>query len=475
MGLEFGVWAIFPPLLTIFMAVFTRQVIVSLLIGVLAGYWVLSGFEVGRGLQSSVEGMVEVFQAEGSAKTLLFGVMVGGVIHLARFTGGMQALVGLLCDKAKVVRGPVSTQLLGGGIAALIFIESNLSLLTAGTVTTGLAVKHGVPKEQMAYVIRNTGLCVWSSMLINGWGAAMMGIIAVQVSKGFIHGEPFEILAKSIGYNFFAWASLLVIAASVLTRFDFSAMRQAKKRASEGADDKGLVRAGSLECSAASATVKGSVSNLLVPLVAMIAFVPIGLYITGGGDLERGSGSTAVLWAVLVGQIAGFFHYVFIKKVLSVETYTNELLAGYQTMVPLAVVLTLAFLIGNVSGQLNVGGYLAHHMNGTIPAGLTAAFIFVVAAVISLSTGTSWGTFSIMIPIGVQAAVAAGVEPYMVIGAAISGSLLGDAVSPISDTGIVVSMSTGAELMAHIKTQLPYCMLAGALALTAFALAGLFA
>lgn len=469
---DFGIWTIMPPIVTIFLAVFTRQVILSLLAGVVAGFLVLSNFQIGNGLGSSVQGMVDVFKSEGAVKTILFGLMVGGVIHLARITGGMEGLVRLLTDKARIVKGPVSSQLLGSAIAGLIFIESNLALLTAGTVTGGLSSKYRVSREQMGYVIQNTGLSVWSSVLFNGWGAAMMGVIAVQAGKGFISGEPFSILAHAIVYNFFAWITFAFVLLSIFTRFSFPAMRRANVRAAQGIE----LREGAIPLVTELDPVQQGrapcTSNLLLPLLAMIVSVPVGLYITGDGSISKGSGSTAVLWAVLVGQVVGALHYILIKRVLSVDQYFRELLIGYQSMVPLGVVMTLAFLIGNVCGELNVGGYLSEHINGYVPVSLSAAFVFIVAGVISLSTGTSWGTFSIMIPIGIQIAAASGADPYLIIGAAISGSIFGDTVSPISDTGIVTSMATRNDHMDHMKTQLPYCLVAGLVALLLYIAVG---
>lgn len=470
---EIGIWGLLSPMVTICLAVFTRQVILSLLMGCVAGFMVLANFHVGHGLQNAVQGVVDVFKSDGVMRTLIFTVMISGVIHLARVTGGMQGVVTLISERAKLVRGPVSTQVLAAALGAGIFIDSYLAMLTSGAATGELVRKHRVAREQLAYVVQNAGISIWSSVIFNGWGAMLLGIITIQVERGHLQGNPFTLLAHSIAYNFFAWASLAIVALSVFTPFAFPAMARAKKRAAEGIE---LAEGSTALASFQSDNVTGSsdASNFFAPLLAIFLFLPIGLYVTGNGDLSAGSASTAILWATIFGQCVGFVHYIWVKRILSVHAYFDQLISGYQAMLPIVVVLTLAFLTGDLAGQLQIGQFLSLHVGTVLPPGLVAAFVFVLAAVISLSTGTSWGTFSIMIPIGIQLASASGADPYLVIGAAISGSIFGDTASPIGDTGIVASAATGNAHMDHVRTQWPYCLAAALIALVCFTCVGLF-
>ena len=469
---DYGIWSIIPPLLTIVLAIVTRPVIVSLVLGVVLGALVLADFRVGAGLAGAAQGMVDVFKSDGSAKVLIFIVMIGGIIHLTRVTRGMEGLIRLLTERMQLVRGPISTQVLGMVLTALIFVESNISLLTAGIVTQPLVSQYRVSREKMAYVIRNTGLTVWSSVMINGWGAAMMGVIGTQIARGFIQGEPFAILARSMVFNLYAWVSLLLVLLAVFTPFGFPGMRRADARAATGKElrDGAIPMIDDEEPEYLECTPRAL--NLILPLLAMILTVPVGLYITGDGVLTDGSGSTAVLWGALVGQLVAFVQFVGVQRIMGMKLFFDELINGYKSMMTLTIIMVLAFLIGNVAGDLNAGGYLASKMQGVVAPGLTAAIIFLLACIISLSTGTSWGTFAIMIPIGVQAAVAVGADPYVVIGAAISGSIFGDGVSPISDTGIVASMATASDLIDHINAQLPYLFTAATLACVLYVIAG---
>ncbi len=212
-------------------------------------------------------------------------------------------------------------------------------------------------------------------------------------------------------------------------------------------------------------------SYFVLPLLTTILMVPVGLFVTGNGDIASGSGSTAVFWAVMAGTAVAMAFFIG-ARVLSLDDFFRHLLAGYANMMPLGAIMSLAFLMGDLSADLHTGQYITQVIDGILPAGLSAAFVFVIAAIMSLATGTSWGTFAIMIPIGIQIGAATGIDPHLMIGASISGAIFGDMTSPISDTGIVSSMSTGNDHVDHIRTQFPYVIVVGAISTIAFAVLG---
>ncbi|MFA0414957.1 Na+/H+ antiporter NhaC family protein [Vibrio renipiscarius] len=471
---DYGIWTIITPLVTIGLAIWTRQVILSLLAGIFVGFTVINGFNPFAGVESTLDGIVGIFGSAGSTRTILFCFMVGGLIRLIQVTGGTKALVRYLTEKANIINNKKAVQLLAMFITSVIFIESSISIMAAGTSTNELAKRYGVSREKMAYVIQASCVSVCSSIMINGWGAAMMGVIGVQVSKGFIDGEPFGILAGSMMYNFMAWLSLASVLFYVLSGFKWGAMGVSEDRAATGQE----LRDGAFPITSEedvevieSAQGKESILNFLMPLIPTILMVPIGLYITGNGDLANGSGSTSVFWGVMLGTSCSFIYFVG-RKILNVESFFTHLFAGYASMIPLGAIMTLAFLMGNVSGDLNTGAYITQSIDGIIPSGFSAAFVFLIAVVMAISTGTSWGTFSIMIPIGIQIGAAVGIEPQLMIGAAISGAIFGDMTSPISDTGIVTSMATKNDHIDHIRTQFPYAIATGLVATVLFTICG---
>lgn len=471
---DYGIWTIITPLVTIGLAIWTRQVILSLLAGIFVGFTVIHGFNPFSGIEATLDGIVGIFGSSGSTRTILFCFMVGGLIRLIQVTGGTKALVRYLTEKANIINNKKAVQLLAMFITCVIFIESSISIMAAGTSTNELAKRYGVSREKMAYVIQTSCVSVCSSVMINGWGAAMMGVIGVQVGKGFVDGEPFGILAGSMVYNFMAWLTLASVLFYVLSGVKWGPMGESEDRAATGKE----LRDGAFPITSdedvevvETAQGKESLLNFLIPLIPTILMVPLGLYITGNGDLANGSGSTSVFWGVMLGTSVSFIYFVG-RKILDVEAFFKHLFAGYASMIPLGAIMTLAFLMGNVSGDLNTGAYITQSIDGIIPSGFSAAFVFLIAIVMAISTGTSWGTFSIMIPIGIQIGAAVSIDPQLMIGAAISGAIFGDMTSPISDTGIVSSMATKNDHIDHIRTQFPYAIVTGIVATVLFTICG---
>ncbi len=470
---DYGIWTVITPLVTIGLAIYTRQVILSLLAGVFVGFTVINGFNPLTGTAATLDGIIDIFSSAGNTRTILFCFMVGGLIRLIQVTGGTRGLVRYLTEKANIINNKKAVQLLAMFISMIIFIESSISIMASGTATKDLAKRYGVSREKMAYVCQASCVSVCSSIMINGWGAAMMGVIGVQISKGFIDGEPFGILAGSMMYNFMAWLTLASVLFYIITDRNWGPMKVADDRAANGQElrDGAFPITSEVEVEVVDHPASDSVLNFLIPLVPTILMVPLALYITGDGDIANGSGSTSVFWGVMLGSAVSFAWFVG-KGILTVESFFRNLFDGYATMIPLGAIMTLAFLMGNVSGDLNTGAYITQSIDGIIPSGFSAAFVFIIACVMALATGTSWGTFSIMIPIGIQIGASIGIDPQLMIGAAISGAIFGDMTSPISDTGIVASMATGNDHIDHIRTQFPYAIATGGIAIILFSIFG---
>ncbi|BET98362.1 Na+/H+ antiporter NhaC family protein [Xenorhabdus taiwanensis] len=470
---DYGIWTIITPVVTIILAIFTRQVILSLLLGILVGFTVINDHHIILGIQGTIEGIIDTFSSSGNTKTIIFMLMIGGIMRLVVVTGGVRSLVRLLTNKTQLVENKKAVQFLAMIITSLIFIESSINQLIAGASTKKLAKNYGIPPEKMSYIIQTSCVSVCSSAMINGWGAAMMGIIGVQISRGLISGEPFDILAGSMVYNIMAWLSLASVLFYIFSNVSWGPMKTAEMRAlhehlnsdiedkhNEDSDD--VIEHPNCHTSL----------NFFIPILSTVLMLPIALYITGDGDFSKGSGSTSIYWSVMFGTTVSFFWFL-LRRVLTIETFFKELYIGYAGMIKISSVMVLAFLMGNVSADLNTGAYIAQMTSGIIPAGFSIGFIFLISSIMSLATGTSWGTFAIMIPIGVQLGISVGMPPEYMIGAAIAGSIFGDMTSPISSDAIVASMATDCDHIEHIRTQMPYALVTASFALVIYFYLGL--
>lgn len=466
---DYGIWTIITPIVTIILAILTRQVMLSLMLGILVGFTVINDHNVLLGVKGTVDGIINTFSSAGNTRTIVFMVMIGGIMRLVVVTGGVRALVQLLTNKTRLIKNRTATQLLAIVITSLIFIESSINQLVAGASTKNLARQYGVAPEKMSYLIQTACVSVCSSAIINGWGAVIMGLIGVQISQGLITGEPFDILITSIGYNLMAWLSLGTILFYIFTNFSWGPMKKAEDKYQQA------FIAGNISKSNTQNNEEEIIDhpnthsslNFFIPILSTVLMVPIALYITGDGDFSKGSGSTSVYWGVMFGTAVSFCWFIG-RRLLNIDNFFKELFIGYANMLKISSIMILAFLMGDVSAELNTGAYIAEVTQGVMAPGFSIGFIFIISAIMSLATGTSWGTFAIMIPIGVQLGISVGMPVEYMIGAAISGSIFGDMTSPISADAIVASMATDCEHIEHIRTQMPYALVTASVVLAIY-------
>lgn len=466
---DYGIWTIITPIVTIILAILTRQVMLSLMLGILVGFTVIHDHNLLLGIKGTVDGIINTFSDAGNTRTIVFMVMIGGIMRLVVVTGGVRALVQLLTNKTRLIKNRTTTQLLAIIITSLIFIESSINQLVAGASTKNLARQYGVAPEKMSYIIQTACVSVCSSAIINGWGAVIMGLIGVQIAQGLITGEPFDLLITSMGYNLMAWLSLATILFYIFTNISWGPMKKAEDKYQQNflaGNISHTQNQGSEEEIIDHPNAYSSL-NFFIPILSTVLMVPVALYITGDGDFSKGSGSTSVYWGVMFGTAVSFCWFIG-RRLLNIDNFFKELFIGYANMLKISSIMILAFLMGNVSAELNTGAYIAEVTQGVMAPGFSIGFIFIISAIMSLATGTSWGTFAIMIPIGVQLGLSVGMPVEYMIGAAISGSIFGDMTSPISADAIVASMATDCEHIEHIRTQMPYALVTASIVLAIY-------
>jgi Na+/H+ antiporter NhaC len=461
--------SILPPVLAIGLAIATRQVILSLLAGIWMAYWLLGGASPLPALAAGIDGVVAVLASPGDARVIGFALVIGALIAVIERTGGVRGFVAWLTERRWVDSG-VRAQWLAWGTGIVVFIESNLTLLVAGAVSRPLFDRFRLSRERLAYLIDATSAPVCILIPLNAWGAFNLSLL-----DGTGVTDPLGVFVAAIPLNLYAIAA--VVLAALVIRFDWSIgpMARADARTREGRllwpGGAPMVDPSLLGSQEDDDAPVGRARDMVVPIAVLVAMVPIGLWITGDGDLAAGSGSTAVLWAVLVGLLVAWG--LALAGGHDVDMLMQTSLRGAGGLLPVAIILLLALALGNVTGDLGTGRWLSQLVSENVPLMLLPALVFAVAAFTAFSIGSSWGTFAIMIPIAVPIAMALDLPPALFLAAALSGGVFGDHASPISDTTVVASMAAATDHIDHVRTQLPYALIAGAVALAGFLVAGL--
>jgi len=379
--------------------------------------------------------------------------MVGSIMALIEKSGGISGFIEYVHYKKSLVSSARSALMLSYFIGVLIFIESTITALVAGAVGKPLCDKYRVPHAKLAFVCDSTSAPISSLIVLNAWGALLLGLISTQISLGMISGNSIEILIESIAYNFYAMSALVVTFISIWFNLDIGAMKRATLTTQE-------VKSGNRVKSV-------SMYYMVLPIVLMVLLVFVFLYLSGDGDILKGSGSSAIFYTMSCTLFFTLLYFVGTKN-MSLSTWSITAFHGAKKFIPIALILLLAFAIGKLTIELKTGLYLSSLASESLNVYFLAAVIFLLSSLMAFATGTSWGTFSIMIPVAVPMAVGMDANVALCIGAVISGGVFGDHCSPISDTTIISSMAADCEIVEHVKTQLPYALLSGFIALLLF-------
>lgn len=473
-----GWWSLLPPVLAIGLALWTRQVFLSLGLGIASGYLILAGGNPVAATFDTIDAAVAVFSDAGNTRVIIFTLVIGALIALIQRSGGVagfiERLLAWLDRRVKSAESKdqrVLVELLALGMGLLLFIESNISILTVGTLFRPVTDKLGMPREKLA-LIADTGSAP-SSVLIpfNAWGAYLMGLIAAEGLS-----QPFSQLVQAAAFNFYPMLIIIILLVVILTRRDIGEMKTAEARGT-------LLREGAVpmisdEASdippAPGATPRAI--NMILPILTMVVLVPIFLIMTGEGygwfaRMQDGSGSSAILYSTSISVALAIILYK-AQGVLGVRESADTAIKGMGSMLPLAILMLLAFALGGLCRTLGTGVFTAEVTSAFLSPALMPALVFLISCFVAFSTGTSWGTFAIMIPIAVPLAASYGIDPSLAIAAAIGGGVFGDHCSPTSDTSIIASMASGSDHIDHIRTQLPYALLAGGLTVAAYLVLG---
>lgn len=466
------IWSLVPPVVAIVLALITKEVYSSLFVGILIGGAFWSGFKPEATiLHVFQDGVVGVLTDSYNMGILVFLVILGVMVCMMNKAGGSAAFGRWAKEHIKTRAG---AQLATIALGVLIFIDDYFNCLTVGSVMRPVTDSHNVSRAKLAYLIDATAAPICIIAPISSWAAAV---------TGFVKGEDgFSIFIRAIPYNYYAILTIIMMVTLVFAKEDYGPMKAHEKNAIEG----DLFTTGDRPFENATENAiynKGKVIDLVFPILSLIVCCVIGMIYSGGffsgtGFVEAFSGSDASVGLMLGSFFAMVITIVFyaVRKVLRFSDSMACIPEGFKAMVPAILILTFAWTLKAMTDSLGAAPFVASVMNSAAGGlmNLLPAIIFLVGCFLAFATGTSWGTFGILIPIVV--AVFQGTNETMMIisiSACMAGAVCGDHCSPISDTTIMASAGAQCNHVNHVSTQLPYAMTVAAVSCVTYVIAGI--
>jgi len=461
--------SVLPPLVAIVTAIITKQVYLSLFAGIWLGWSILDGGNLMAGLRDAIQACIDTFKDEGNTRVIAFSALVGALLAFTQRSGGVAGFIDWVTRKGYVEtrRG---AQLLAAFLGLGIFVESTITCLVSGAIARPLFDRFKISREKLAYICDATSAPVCILFPMNGWGAFILSILVAQKVD-----RPLSAFLSAVPLNFYALLAVLYVFYIAVSGRDWGPMARAERRAKETGkvlrDGAEPLVSNEVLSLAPKEGLEPKARNMLVPMLTMLAMMPVGLWITGNGNLMNGSGSTSVLWAVMLACVVAGVMYMK-QGFFSLNELMDLFFKGIGGLMPLALLMMFAFAIGDTCGELETGVYVAGLAEGLLSPSWVPVILFCLSGFIAFSTGTSWGTFAIMLPIAIPMVEILGTHLGLSIAAVLAGGVFGDHCSPISDTTIISSMASGSDHIDHVNTQLPYALLIAGLSSILFLAAG---
>jgi tetracycline resistance efflux pump len=492
---EFGAWTLLPPAIAIIFAMLTRKVYQALLFGIMVAGFMVAGGEsfanqpwysaipaaIGGGFMQMVEWIVAGIADQYHAAVIAFTLFLGGLVALMQRAGGVQGFGNAALKVANTRR---KGQFATAGIGSLFLaIDDYFHVVAAGTIFRPLTDKLKISREKLAYIIDSTAAPMVILIPISTWAGYIIG----EIRKVGIEGvSPFGTFIEGIGFNFYAILTVLFVFAVSITRMEFGPMKKAEQRAvqegkpfADGA--KPLVSKELTEMQVTPGVVPRAI-NLALPVLFLLVTAVLMLYATGhtagAGFKDSIYNSQAELSLAIATFLTLLFTMVLysFQKIMKQEEFVDTTIDGFKAMMPALAILALAWGIGNAAGGVGLGEYLAGEVGTNLDAAVVPLIAFIASGIIAFATGTSFGTFAIMIPISLSI-IAGSPDSSEWLGAAlaatIGGAVFGDHCSPISDTTVMSSMAAQCDHIDHVKTQLPYALVVAGISTAGYAMLAL--
>lgn len=467
--MQYGFWSVVPPLLTIVLALVTKNVFISLLIGIFTSSMVLCGGAPLTGLNDTFYSFIHTFESSGNTITLISFLLIGALIYLIEKSGGVEGFTEVMLKKRALIKTKRGANIFTWLLGIIIFTSGSLSCMVTGSVSRPFNDALKVPHEKSAFIVHATSTPWCVLFPLSGWLAVLAGYLT---SGGVPESEAISVLLRSIPLNFYCILAVFGTLAVSLFGINIGPMRKAEERAEKTGALDNPGRGGALTEEAMSPSkAKPRVLNMLLPMGVLIATILAVLTITGKGNPTQGAGMQSLLWGCILAVLTICILCV-AQKLFSVDEVINEMFKGMGTMLPVAGILLFGFTMGNLVKDLDTGNYLTSVFMGVLSPAFLPALSFLLCMLLSFATGTSMGTMAIMSVICLPMAISMGISIPLVAGAVFGGSIFGDHSSPISDTTIMSCATTGCDIIDHVKTQMPYVLIFAAISLVLYVVLG---
>lgn len=464
-------WALVPPILAIIISLLTKEVNLSLFVGILVGALIYTQGNVFTTVTTTFSIMGD--KVQGNMGVLIFIVILGMIVHLMNLSGATHRYALWASKRIKSKKQSLlATMLLG----ILIFVDDYFNCLTVGTVMQPITDRNGVSREKLAYIIDSTAAPICIIAPISSWAAAVSSSLPDGSSI-----DGFRLFLNTIFCNYYSWFSLALILVTSLLAVDFGKMRMYEETAAQN-----LVNTiQSCESDDSNKKYHGKVLDLILPVLGIIVFSIVSMLYTGGFfEGETSIGDAFANCDAITGLAMGALYTVaFVavlylpRRIVTPKQFVDGLVEGFKNMVPASLILIFAWTLSGICGgsYLDAGGYVAKLVETfSISLNMMPAIFFIVALLLAFSTGTSWGTFGILLPITVSV-FGDQMTDIMVLttAAVLGGSVCGDHLSPISDTTILSSTGAGCDHIKHVETQMQYGIVTASVTFAVYCIAGI--
>lgn len=510
---NFGAWGLIPPLLTIVLAFITKDVIVALFLGIFSGSLIVAGGNPIVAILNLTDSIAASLSDGWNIRIILFCALLGGLVGMLKRTGAARAFGQWAATKLHSKR---TSLLMTWFCGIIIFIDDYFNSLAVGTVMRPITDKYGVPRAKLAYILDSTAAPVCILVPISSWVITVMSLIKGAEGFSSLNISEFEFFMRSVPYNIYAILTLIMVGTIIITGIDFGSMKKsieyAKTTGKLFNEDFGPAP-GEIKLEGDDLSFKAKPLDMLFPIILLIIsaliMFPMTTWLSSidgesiinvseamkaisvGQAFNNTDAAAALFYAIVITIVISYIYYV-IRGLFNIKSASDSFIEGVESMMPALIILTMAWTIGGIikyspsDGGLGLASYLSEVVvGGGFPLAFVPMIVFALSALIAFSTGTSWGTFAIMIPIVMPIIIglsqASAIDPtHMLnsslfsISAVLGGAVFGDHASPISDTTILSSTGGGCPHLEHVSTQLPYAITVATCSFIGYMVGGLF-